>query len=597
MAISPVLPVGADGQDFVSVDGRRHWRDRLALDLRDFGAVANGVADDTVAFQAALTYLAATSPRGGGQILVVGTVRVTGTLYVLSENVNIVGAGRRNLQTFPLPALGTLAASTIVNGHAGPLFKLAHIQKVNGFRVRDITLLGNGATTTAGNVALDWDLAGNGIFMRDFSLERVGITGFQTALMTRATSTEDPAGSSDGQIGLLRVRNCNIMHNGFIAQCLNATNWNGFWFHENDAGQNGANVGYGGLHIKGHNVSIQDNVLEGQRDPIKLLGFAGRGTVLKGNYFEADTGDACINVDSLIGPVEIGPNFYGAAASTHKVLIGNSVGGGTCVDRWWPVKCHKIHPLPNAIVNTDSTEFRLSAAQLTAATPWVYTDAPHEDYLSVPKGASNIFSANLSTPLPGLPAFRPPGIGRNMPVEISTLGATGIVTIANASYAATAGQILVVNWLFRRTSAAGDGVLYALISPDGSTTNGFDGTIDGLTRYFRDDEWVSLTIAIPVIASFTSLNVSLYPYGVSAASVTGKTVERRRPTLYLCSDVNDIRPYHANPYIGSNATPATGTWEVGDEVFNSAPAAGGTHKWICTTAGTPGTWKAVSIAA
>lgn len=47
----------------------------------------------------------------------------------------------------------------------------------------------------------------------------------------------------------------------------------------------------------------------------------------------------------------------------------------------------------------------------------------------------------------------------------------------------------------------------------------------------------------------------------------------------------------------ATAAPTTGTWAVGDTVKNSAPAVAGaagsqyviTH-WICTVAGTPGTW-------
>lgn len=39
------------------------------------------------------------------------------------------------------------------------------------------------------------------------------------------------------------------------------------------------------------------------------------------------------------------------------------------------------------------------------------------------------------------------------------------------------------------------------------------------------------------------------------------------------------------------AAPTTGTWAVGDKVWNSAAAASGTVGWVCTTAGTPGTWK------
>jgi hypothetical protein len=47
-----------------------------------------------------------------------------------------------------------------------------------------------------------------------------------------------------------------------------------------------------------------------------------------------------------------------------------------------------------------------------------------------------------------------------------------------------------------------------------------------------------------------------------------------------------------------SAAPASGTYSVGDIVWNTTPTAGGTMGWVCTTAGTPGTWKTFgSIAA
>ena len=39
------------------------------------------------------------------------------------------------------------------------------------------------------------------------------------------------------------------------------------------------------------------------------------------------------------------------------------------------------------------------------------------------------------------------------------------------------------------------------------------------------------------------------------------------------------------------SAPASGTYEVGDIVYNNTPAAAGFIGWVCTTAGTPGTWK------
>ena len=46
-----------------------------------------------------------------------------------------------------------------------------------------------------------------------------------------------------------------------------------------------------------------------------------------------------------------------------------------------------------------------------------------------------------------------------------------------------------------------------------------------------------------------------------------------------------------NLIVYGSAAPVAGTWTVGDKVINTAPTAGGNIGWVCTTAGTPGTWK------
>ncbi|QPX76956.1 amylovoran biosynthesis protein [Serratia phage vB_SmaM-Kodama] len=46
--------------------------------------------------------------------------------------------------------------------------------------------------------------------------------------------------------------------------------------------------------------------------------------------------------------------------------------------------------------------------------------------------------------------------------------------------------------------------------------------------------------------------------------------------------------------VGTSA-PTTGSFRVGDLCWNTAPTAGGVTHWRCVTAGSPGTWRAVSI--
>ena len=46
-----------------------------------------------------------------------------------------------------------------------------------------------------------------------------------------------------------------------------------------------------------------------------------------------------------------------------------------------------------------------------------------------------------------------------------------------------------------------------------------------------------------------------------------------------------------NRYAANTAAPTTGDWARGDIVWHSEPASGGNIGWVCTAAGTPGTWK------
>jgi hypothetical protein len=43
------------------------------------------------------------------------------------------------------------------------------------------------------------------------------------------------------------------------------------------------------------------------------------------------------------------------------------------------------------------------------------------------------------------------------------------------------------------------------------------------------------------------------------------------------------------------AEPASGTWAQGDVAWNTGAALSGSPGWVCTTAGTPGTWKTMAV--
>lgn len=118
--------------------------------------------------------------------------------------------------------------------------------------------------------------------------------------------------------------------------------------------------------------------------------------------------------------------------------------------------------------------------------------------------------------------------------------------------------------------------------------------------------------------------INLFGSGVTTVSnnveISGNTFVQASGVAYIFTVQNDgsntmnsplQNVYSNNTNIGSGsflnnfdwrkgdvryfaAAPTTGAWTVGQYVLNSAPAAGQPQGWVCTVAGTSGTWKAMA---
>ncbi len=62
----------------------------------------------------------------------------------------------------------------------------------------------------------------------------------------------------------------------------------------------------------------------------------------------------------------------------------------------------------------------------------------------------------------------------------------------------------------------------------------------------------------------------------------------------LVTFTGDIKVNSGPTITSGTAAPGSGTWAVGDWCIATNVAAGGSPGWVCTTAGSPGTWKAMS---
>lgn len=86
--------------------------------------------------------------------------------------------------------------------------------------------------------------------------------------------------------------------------------------------------------------------------------------------------------------------------------------------------------------------------------------------------------------------------------------------------------------------------------------------------------------------------------GISAASASEALISNVQSINNVGAMALPARHYSRKNAAGAVTThgaaaPTTGTWARGDRCENSAPAIGAPSGWVCTTAGSPGTWRAL----
>jgi hypothetical protein len=180
--------------------------------------------------------------------------------------------------------------------------------------------------------------------------------------------------------------------------------------------------------------------------------------------------------------------------------------------------------------------------------------------------------------------------------------ATYTVTLdsANNVYASTAQDSFLMiagnpatlesrNDIFRSNRASGSAAYFAgstvyLDSP--SFVGNTGGAGDSRSVFYENSGKVTI-----INPSFSGINI----YRAESATITEYAETNFATTgvgLSLPAACRIISHYEA-PAISVSygaAAPTTGAWVVGERRFNNAPAVGQPKSWVCTVAGTPGTW-------
>lgn len=200
--------------------------------------------------------------------------------------------------------------------------------------------------------------------------------------------------------------------------------------------------------------------------------------------------------------------------------------------------------------------------------------------------AGTAVAAGQADPLGGTGAYR----------VATTTYTRQVLTNANGGAALTGATFTYSLWA---KGAAGTTVAMELSDNiTGAATGTSTKTLSGAWEY------LTFTYTFPAAAGtsvcpglrFASGNVDVYWPTVALASSPIPALPPSRDMSAWVGPYEVVGPNHNVRAWVNNAAPSSGTWAVGDEAVNYAPTAGGTDRWRCTTAGTPGTWKAVAVA-
>ena len=118
----------------------------------------------------------------------------------------------------------------------------------------------------------------------------------------------------------------------------------------------------------------------------------------------------------------------------------------------------------------------------------------------------------------------------------------------------------------------------------------------GYNRFFGNLGWGICTISFTPLAAGT-LSVGVFLYGLEAGVdwyFDEAVLSFGTEALLGAGRFTQLQLGSGPNIIAGTAAPTTGTWAVGDICFRLSPVANETPGWVCTTAGTPGTWKAMA---
>jgi hypothetical protein len=175
---------------------------------------------------------------------------------------------------------------------------------------------------------------------------------------------------------------------------------------------------------------------------------------------------------------------------------------------------------------------------------------------------------------------------------VNTLSYSGLFAIAITAYS---GVIVSNNTITNANNLSGS---TGGININGSSVYTPIGAIisnNYLEGKFHIYEAIRLNGGTQHLVSANIINGDSVATGITVVSgVTNSTLSYNK-FINCATNISNSNNTTIIQGVSLSAAPTTGTWSVGTIVNNSAPASAGYIGWVCTVAGTPGTWKTFGL--
>lgn len=529
---------------------------RESVSTKDFGAVGDGVTDDTAAIQAALN-------SGAAQVLLnAGTYNTTAPI-VIPSGISFVGEGQR--------------LSKIKKNHAGDGVTLTNALAYNGLEIGGFSVY----------AVAPHKKTGTGVKITQAvrtTLKDINVSdcGYGLSMLTCY------ANSSNN----LTIDRCGV---GLSIQTSNHNNFNVVTIV--------SDTGFIGVEMMGTSYSNHFDTLDVEYALYPLWLKSGTTSVTFTNYYaefntkgaRLDAGVKAIRFDTVFNSsVEMFDTATFAATSVevnnlvddYPVGIGGvSVRGNIGTPGISTTQNDVLFQLGVLSAAYDFSDF--SKFGLNAGSYFEWTGEPRKNYINVQDLSNGVHWAGSGT----VEAVGSPTIG-GVPAYRFAAGAYRTHVISTDT--AMAGRTFTVCVLV--SGAAGG--KFDLRQTDNVTETQTRTYVIGASgkRYvFHTASWgagsTGPNIGFTIInTGSTTLDFAL-PCIWESPGPMPLTKRTRNHDGYTAYPIVTFQNFGETVKVFGSAAPTAGSWKVGDVVMHTAPAAAGSIGWVCTAAGTPGTWK------